>query len=266
MGHSQSLSHTDAFFPQSRLPLDIHELGTSLRQALGLQRLTQAPGKSVLGRREAILLGVFALTLHVGAIVWLASLPEPVLPEVPVQIPPMTIEFTSAAPPVVEPPPPEPIPEPVVEPPPVVEELAVKPPPKPAPKPKPQPPKQEVKPQPKPVETPPPPAPAPAPVAEAPPAPPVETPPSASAGYLKNPAPEYPSLAQRRGWEGTVLLRVHVLANGKPSDIQIQQSSGRDALDNAAISAVKRWSFVPAKRGDQSIAGWVSVPLEFRLN
>ena len=63
-----------------------------------------------------------------------------------------------------------------------------------------------------------------------------------------------------------MLLRVHVLANGKPSDIQIQRSSGRDALDDAAVRAVKRWSFVPAKRGDQAIAGWVSVPLEFRLN
>ncbi len=257
---------SEVLWRDTRKPGELRDLGVSVRQALGLQRLAPQAGKPVLGRREAILLGVFALTLHVAAISWLASRPEPVLPEVPVQIPPMTIEFTSAAPPVLEPPPPEviPEPEPVVEPPPpVVEELAVKPPPKP--KPKPQPPKQEAKPEPKPVEAPPPP-PALAPVAEAPPAPPVEIPPSASAGYLKNPAPEYPSLAQRRGWEGTVLLRVHVLANGKPSDIQIQRSSGRDVLDESAIRAVKRWSFVPAKRGDEAIAGWVSVPLEFRLN
>ncbi|MEK1906481.1 MAG: energy transducer TonB, partial [Pseudomonas sp.] len=89
---------------------------------------------------------------------------------------------------------------------------------------------------------------------------------SANAAYLKNPAPEYPSLAQRRGWEGTVLLRVHVLASGKPSDIHIQKSSGRDALDEAAVRAVKRWSFVPAKRGDVAQEGWVTVPLDFRLN
>ncbi|WNW13240.1 energy transducer TonB [Pseudomonas sp. DTU_2021_1001937_2_SI_NGA_ILE_001] len=255
---------------QPRRSGDVLDIGVSQRQALGLQRLSPVTGKPALSRREAILLGAFALALHVGALAWLASRPEPVLPEVPVQIPPMTIEFTSAAPPAVEPPPPVPAPPPVVEPPPpVVDELAVKPPPKPQPKPKPKPlpPKQEAKPQPKPVEAPPPAAPAPAaPAAAAPPVPPVETPPSANAGYLKNPAPEYPSLAQRRGWEGTVLLRVHVQADGKPSDIQIQRSSGRDALDNAAISAVKRWSFVPAKRGNEAIAGWVSVPLEFRLN
>ena len=40
---------------------------------------------------------------------------------------------------------------------------------------------------------------------------------SANAAYLKTPAPDSPSLAQRRGWEGTVLLRVHVLASGMPA-------------------------------------------------
>ncbi|HEY1029836.1 MAG TPA: energy transducer TonB [Pseudomonas sp.] len=255
---------SEVLWRDARKPGELRDLGVSVRQALGLQRLAPQAGKPVLGRREAILLGAFALTLHVAAVTWLASRPEPVLPDVPVQIPPMTIEFTRVAPPVVEPPPPEviPEPEPVIEPPaPVVEELAVKPPPKP--KPRPQPPKQEAKPEPKPLETPPP---APPTVAEAPPAPPPEVPPSANAGYLQNPAPEYPSLAQRRGWEGTVLLRVHVLASGKPSDIRIQRSSGREVLDDAAVRAVKRWSFVPARRGDQTIAGWVSVPLEFRLN
>ncbi|MGB9090725.1 MAG: energy transducer TonB, partial [Pseudomonas farsensis] len=106
----------------------------------------------------------------------------------------------------------------------------------------------------------------PAPVAApAPPAPAPVTPPSANAAYLKNPAPEYPQMAQRRGWEGTVLLRVEVLPNGKPGQIQVQQSSGRDALDAAALAAVKRWSFVPAKQGDVAQAGWVSVPIDFKL-
>ncbi|WP_254670978.1 energy transducer TonB, partial [Pseudomonas aeruginosa] len=104
-------------------------------------------------------------------------------------------------------------------------------------------------------------------MAAAPPAPPAPlTPPSANAGYLHNPAPEYPALAMRRGWEGTVLLRVHVLASGSPSEIQVQKSSGREALDQAAVKAVKRWSFVPAKRGDKAEDGWVSVPIDFKLN
>lgn len=250
---------SDVLWRDACSPGEVLDLGVSLRQALGLQRHLPKRGRPVLGRREAVLLGLFALTLHGAVLHWLANRAEPVLPEVPVEIPPMTIEFAAPPPPpqVVEPPPP------------VVEELAVKPPPpKPIPKPKPQPPKP--KPAPKPVEQPPQPKqetpPPPAPVAPPAPAPVKETPPSANAAYLKNPAPEYPSLAQRRGWEGTVLLRVHVLASGKPSEIQIQKSSGRDALDEAAIRAVKRWSFVPAKRGDVAQEGWVTVPLDFRLN
>jgi protein TonB len=249
---------------------EVRGLGVEVRQALSHQRLGSQARQAPLSRREAWLLGLFALTLHGGLLFWLSQRPEPVLPEVPPQVPPMTIEFTRPAPPVVEPPPPEPIPEPVVQepPPPVVEELAVKPPPpKPIPKPKPVA-KPAPKPTPKPVEQPAPPAPAPvaAPTPPAPPAPAPLTPPSANAGYLKNPAPEYPSLAQRRGWEGTVLLRVHVLANGRPSEIQVQTSSGREALDKAALQAVRQWSFVPAKRGDEAQDGWVSVPIDFKLD
>ena len=98
--------------------------------------------------------------------------------------------------------------------------------------------------------------PAPAPLAQA----------SANAAYLKNPAPEYPSLVQRRGWEGTVLLRVHVLASGKPGEIQIAKSSGRQQLGDAALNAVKRWSCVPAKQGDVAQDGWVSVPIDFKIH
>ena len=248
---------------------ELLDLGRVYLGPLSQSQLHTTPTR-VLSRREGILLGVFALVLHGAVIVWVNSTPSPALPIVPPEVPPMTIEFSQPAPPVVEPPPPEPIVQPVVEPPPPVEdELAVKPPPpKPVPKPKP-----VVKPVPKPVakqaEQPPappaPPQPVAAPAPPAPPAPKPLTPASASAGYLKNPAPEYPSLAMRRGWEGTVLLRVHVLASGKPGEIQIQKSSGRDQLDDAALAAVKRWSFVPAKQGDVAQDGWVNVPIDFKI-
>lgn len=270
MSSAQSSALSVAPWPQVRVPAEVVDLGVPLRHALGTLRHRPVASRSVLSRREAVLLGIFALVLHGAVLHWLSQRPEPVLPEVPVAIPPMTIEFAAPTPePVIEPPPPEPVAEPP-PPHPVVDELAVKPEP-PKPRPKPQPPKQkpEPRPLPKPVES----APAPpkAAVPPAPPAPPApkpvtETPPSAKAAYLRNPAPEYPSLAQRRGWEGTVLLRIRVLANGKPGDIQIQTSSGRDVLDQAAVKAVQRWSFVPAKRGDVAQEGWVTVPLDFRLN
>ncbi|MGV6477631.1 energy transducer TonB, partial [Azotobacter vinelandii] len=62
-------------------------------------------------RREVLALGMLAaLLLHAGALHWLGRHSAPPLPEVPVQIPPMTIEFSSPAPPAepLEPTPPPP--------------------------------------------------------------------------------------------------------------------------------------------------------------
>ncbi|MGZ4969862.1 MAG: energy transducer TonB [Methylobacter sp.] len=102
----------------------------------------------------------------------------------------------------------------------------------------------------------------------APPAPPVEekvTEPRAGAGYLDNPPPVYPDIAMERGWEGKVLMKVHVLANGKPDSVSVIKSSGQDVLDKEAVRTVKEWSFEPAKRGTTPIDGWVTVPISFNL-
>jgi protein TonB len=106
-----------------------------------------------------------------------------------------------------------------------------------------------------------------APPAPPPPPPKVEkvTQPRAGAGYLNNPAPVYPEIAMDRGWEGKVLMKVHVLASGKPDSVSVIKSSGKDLLDNEAVRTVKKWSFVPAKRGTTPIDGWVTVPISFKL-
>lgn len=113
-------------------------------------------------------------------------------------------------------------------------------------------------------------------VADAPPtpAPPAPAPvveekitlPSAGANYLNNPAPEYPEIAQERGWEGKVLMKVHVLENGKPDSVVVVKSSGQKVLDDAAVKTVYKWSFVPAKRGETPIAGNVTIPITFNLS
>lgn len=107
---------------------------------------------------------------------------------------------------------------------------------------------------------------APAPVA-APPAPPPPplVPPSFNAGYLNNPAPVYPSLSRRMGEEGRVMLRVHVSEQGTATQVQLRASSNHPRLDEAALEAVRRWRFVPARRGDQPVAAWVLVPISFSL-
>jgi protein TonB len=85
------------------------------------------------------------------------------------------------------------------------------------------------------------------------------------AGYLRNPAPDYPPVAQRRGLEGQVVLKVHVLASGQPDSVTVARSSGHAILDEAAIKAVVSWAFAPARRGHTPIDGWVQVPLTFKI-
>ena len=108
--------------------------------------------------------------------------------------------------------------------------------------------------------------PAPVAAAPAPPAPEPVTEPRGYAGYRSNPAPEYPALAQDRGLQGQVVLKVHVLASGKPDNVAVDKSSGHKILDDAAVKAVLAWSFDPAKRGQTPIDGWVKVPLNFKLS
>lgn len=85
------------------------------------------------------------------------------------------------------------------------------------------------------------------------------------ADYLANPAPAYPPLSRRLGEEGRVLLRVYVDASGRPGRIELKSSSDSPRLDAAAQDAVRRWQFVPARRGDEGVAAWVLVPIVFNL-
>jgi protein TonB len=114
--------------------------------------------------------------------------------------------------------------------------------------------------------------PAAAPVAVASPAtaitpspPPVITPARFDAAYLANPAPEYPLLSRRLGEAGRVLLRVFVNAEGDAERVELAQSSGSSRLDHAALAAVRRWRFEPAKEGPSPVACWVQVPIVFDL-
>ena len=82
-------------------------------------------------------------------------------------------------------------------------------------------------------------------------------------GYQVRPA--YPAAPRRLGIQGTVLLRVHVLADGRIGDILVERSAGHHDLDHAAAEAVRRWRFEPARRGADAIAMWVLLPVEFGL-
>jgi TonB family protein len=83
--------------------------------------------------------------------------------------------------------------------------------------------------------------------------------------YGDNPKPIYPREAKEKGYEGEVVLRVEVLANGRVGQIEIKKSSSYEVLDRSALAAVKQWRFIPAKKGDVAIPLWVNIPIKFQL-
>ena len=85
------------------------------------------------------------------------------------------------------------------------------------------------------------------------------------ARYRETPKPAYPDTARRDGREGQVLLRVLIDDQGKTKAVEINRSSGSDALDHAATDAIKLWRFHPARAGDKPVESWVSIPIEFQL-
>lgn len=87
----------------------------------------------------------------------------------------------------------------------------------------------------------------------------------ATPSYLRNPAPPYPAEARRRRWEGVVLLNVRVSAQGRAAAVSVQQSSGHDALDAAALAAVRDWDFEPARLGPVAIESRIEVAVRFTL-
>ena len=88
----------------------------------------------------------------------------------------------------------------------------------------------------------------------------------AHADYARNPPPAYPAIARRRAQQGTVTVSVLVGADGSVERAEVADSSGFDALDDAALETVRsRWRFVPARYGGLAVESWVLVPIRFAL-
>lgn len=78
--------------------------------------------------------------------------------------------------------------------------------------------------------------------------------------------PRYPESAKRAGAQGVTTLRVRVLENGRVSEVVVEQSAGFRDLDTAAVDAVKKWLFEPARRGKEAVPVWVMLPVRFELH
>jgi protein TonB len=83
---------------------------------------------------------------------------------------------------------------------------------------------------------------------------------------VHQPKPEYPLAARQQGWEGTVTLRLEMVADGTVGAVQILKSSGHPLLDSAAQEAAKAWTHVPATQDGGAMSGWVDIDLTFALD
>jgi periplasmic protein TonB len=80
-----------------------------------------------------------------------------------------------------------------------------------------------------------------------------------------NPKPVYPRLAIRQGLEGEVSLAVKVSASGKVADISVSKPSGSRLLDQAALEAVRQWTFTAAVCSGVPKSSVTTIPVQFSL-
>ena len=76
--------------------------------------------------------------------------------------------------------------------------------------------------------------------------------------------PRYPEIARQAGVEGAVVVRATVDRNGRVVEAAVV-SSDSAMLDEAALEAVRAWTFHPAEQSGVPVRAVVSVRLEFRL-
>ena len=88
--------------------------------------------------------------------------------------------------------------------------------------------------------------------------------PAALDDRFRNRPPPYPNDAAMRGEQGDVLVVIHVAASGLAAGAEVAQSSGSASLDEAAITAVKKWHFHPAMKEGQPIPFDMEIRFDFR--
>lgn len=80
---------------------------------------------------------------------------------------------------------------------------------------------------------------------------------------LFTPRPEYTDIAQQANVEGTVVLRALVERDGRVGEIRVERSV--PLLDEAARTAIARWTFTPARTHGVAVRAWVLIPVRFSL-
>ena len=82
---------------------------------------------------------------------------------------------------------------------------------------------------------------------------------------LRSPDPKYPEAARRANREAVVTVEFTVDVNGRATDIKVAEPKGF-GFDEAAIEAIERWRFTPAKKDGESVPMRVRQRIRFNLD
>ena len=77
--------------------------------------------------------------------------------------------------------------------------------------------------------------------------------------------PVYPEIAQEAGIEGVVIVQAFIDERGRVKETLILKGVPNTGLDEAAMSAIKKTRFRPAKQRERAVGVWISIPVNFRL-
>ena len=76
---------------------------------------------------------------------------------------------------------------------------------------------------------------------------------------------EYPALLRDAGIGGAPVVWLHIATTGEVDDARVFESSGFEALDQAAIHVARAMTFSPAMNGDVATDAWVQIPIRFAV-
>ncbi len=77
--------------------------------------------------------------------------------------------------------------------------------------------------------------------------------------------PIYPEIAQEAGIEGVIVVQAFIDEKGRVKETQILKGVPNTGLDEAAMEAIRKTRFKPAKQRERSVGVWISIPVNFRL-
>lgn len=77
--------------------------------------------------------------------------------------------------------------------------------------------------------------------------------------------PKYPEIAQEAGIEGTVFIQAFIDKKGRVIETTIIKGIPNTGLDEAAIKAIRKTRFRPARQRERAVGVWISIPVNFKL-